>query len=180
MTMKSRKLWLPALTLAGLALTVAPRGEAHKIIRDGKIVPHWVRYAFEFQLCGVALGSRAVDRDPQNKIDRYSLFFVHGNPTALVAPGVGTLTQGQAPPGSGVPILEQTPNAPWLQAVSIGIPAGHVMWLYRRDDFAMGYVVDPLGFVTAITVAGDSCPIDRKSTRLNSSHIQKSRMPSSA
>ena len=39
-----------------------------------------------------------------------------------------------------------------------------------------------LGFLNIVKVTGteDKTLIDRKSTRLNSSHIQKSRMPSSA
>ena len=34
--------------------------------------------------------------------------------------------------------------------------------------------------VSVLSVMGEKVRIDRKSTRLNSSHIQKSRMPSSA
>ncbi len=155
--MKLRSLFVPVLGVVLLGMTVTT--EAHKVIRDGRVVPHWVRYPFEFQLCGIALGTRGVDRDPANKIDRYSLFFVHGNPTAVVSAGTGVVSAAQAPPGSGAPVLETTPNAPWMSAVNISIPGGHIMWLYRRDGFAMGYVIDPLGFVTAITVAGDDCPI---------------------
>ena len=42
---------------------------------------------------------------------------------------------------------------------------------------------DPKDIVTGLEAGGDEYltkPVDRKSTRLNSSHIQKSRMPSSA
>ena len=37
-----------------------------------------------------------------------------------------------------------------------------------------------LGQPVLFTMQGRLCPADRKSTRLNSSHTQKSRMPSSA
>ena len=46
------------------------------------------------------------------------------------------------------------------------------------DDFSRG-VMDALT-EAAKTVGVDRKELDRKSTRLNSSHIQKSRMPSSA
>ena len=53
------------------------------------------------------------------------------------------------------------------------------------DSWAvLAYLEDePSGQAVADLIAGaheDRIPIDRKSTRLNSSHIQKSRMPSSA
>src|SRR6056300_326154 len=44
----------------------------------------------------------------------------------------------------------------------------------------ISYAVFCLRFLNVIGVQTFALPIDRKSTRLNSSHIQKSRMPSSA
>jgi hypothetical protein len=68
------------------------------------VVPRWVRYPLEFQLCGIGLGTRAVDKDRFNRIDRYGLFAMHGNPTAVVVPVV-TQTAGavapRRPPGAG-------------------------------------------------------------------------------
>ena len=45
---------------------------------------------------------------------------------------------------------------------------------------AMGGDAAPRVEVEGAVLAARSYPVDRKSTRLNSSHIQKSRMPSSA
>ena len=42
-----------------------------------------------------------------------------------------------------------------------GVPKGRIIPVYLTDE-------------------GDVYPIDRKSTRLNSSHVKRSRMPSSA
>jgi hypothetical protein len=62
------------------------------------VVPRWVRYPLEFQLCGIGLGTRAVDKDRFNRIDRYGLFAMHGNPTAVVVP---TVSQTAGGPGGG-------------------------------------------------------------------------------
>ena len=61
-------------------------------------------------------------------------------------------------------------------------------FVYRLEDIHRGDVVvfwypgDPTKsyIKRVIGLPGDTVEIDRKSTRLNSSHIQKSRMPSSA
>ena len=124
------------------------------------VVPHWVRYPLEFQLCGISLGTKAVDKDQFNRIDRYGLFALHGNPTAVVVPtgeaGGGGITVNQQPlevaalfPGSqggGLP--------DWASAITVTLDNNHVEWLYRRDTYSMGFVVDRLGFVDAIVVAG--------------------------
>ena len=44
----------------------------------------------------------------------------------------------------------------------------------------MSYVSDQTSFIAAAPAAGSASTQDRKSTRLNSSHSQQSRMPSSA
>ena len=51
---------------------------------------------------------------------------------------------------------------------------------YRKFKLAVASVVVLLLAIVVGVVAGAFYVIDRKSTRLNSSHIQKSRMPSSA
>lgn len=161
--------------------------------------PRWVRYPLEFQLAGIGLGTRAVDKDRFNRIDRYGLFALHGNPTAVVraipqaAPAEGATGGGSpagdatAPPAAGgeggagaaAPTqltLQQTPpelatlfpNASptgglpaWALAVTVQLDNNHVEWLYQRDTYSMGFVVDRLGFVDAIIVAGTSSPIAR-------------------
>ncbi|HEX8835146.1 MAG TPA: hypothetical protein VF719_13140, partial [Abditibacteriaceae bacterium] len=83
------------------------------------VVPRWVRYPLEFQLCGIGLGTRAVDKDRFNRIDRYGLFAMHGNPTAVVVPSIvpaagaagGGAAAGGAPagaPGAGAPTVGDT------------------------------------------------------------------------
>ena len=160
-------------------------------------VPRWVRYPLEFQLAGIGLGTKAVDKDNFNRIDRYGLFAIHGNPTAVVraiqAPPSGTginsgaIGTAPAPPGSGGAAisagavenrlsnltLQQTPpdiatlfpganqgGLPnWALAIAVQLDNNHVQWLYQRGTYSMGFVVDRLGFVDAIIVAGTSSPI---------------------
>ena len=163
-------------------------------------LPKWVRYPLEFQLAGIGLGTRAVDKDRFNRIDRYGLFALHGNPTAVVrqvdsglfirganngagggggggagggggeggAGGdatVGSLLLPQAPPELST-IFPATnannsglPN--WALAVTVQLDDNHVEWLYQRDTYSMGFVVDRLGFVDAIIVSGTSSPITK-------------------
>ncbi|HEX8464090.1 MAG TPA: hypothetical protein VF627_05670 [Abditibacterium sp.] len=172
------------------------------------VVPRWVRYPLEFQLAGISLGTRAVDKDRFNRIDRYGLFALHGNPTAVVraivpAAGAGGGGEGGAPPGAGgapgggalggrggaagaiggeggpgaaaAPTtgtnltLQQTPPETaslfpqserggglpgWALAITVQLDNNHVEWLYNRGTYSMGFVVDRLGFVDAIIVAG--------------------------
>jgi hypothetical protein len=128
------------------------------------ITPKWVRYPLEFQLAGIGLGTKAVDKDRFNRIDRYGLFALHGNPTAVVVPTTGGIaTVNQQPPevaslfpgdpGGGLP--------DWAAAITVQLDNNHVEWLYRRDTYSMGFVVDRLGFVDAIVVAGVFSPIAR-------------------
>ncbi len=155
------------------------------------ITPRWVRYPLEFQLAGVGLGTLAVNKDRFNRIDRYGLFAMHGNPTAIVtplrvpeatagagaggagaggsgAPGAasgtvggtadapGTLTVQQQPPEFS-PRFAQTQNGSvpaWANACIVDLDPNHVEWLYNRGTYAMGFVVDRLGYVDGIVVAG--------------------------
>ena len=150
--------------------------------------PRWVRYPLEFQLAGVGLGTLAVNKDRFNRIDRYGLFAMHGNPTAIVAPiripvveneggasggrgGGGqatdsdvagtadaprTLTIGQQPPEYSPRFgLSQNGAVPaWANACIVDLDENHVEWLYNRGTYAMGFVVDRLGYVDGIVVAG--------------------------
>jgi len=210
------------LSLAVLLSHVAIHSAAaHRIIgSDGKPVPHWVRYPFEFQLCGMALGDRVLDRGPGNFIYRYSLLRVHGMPDGLVvgrsataeqlppqagaggamgpggpaAPGgmgagpagmgpggpavfaqqpaaEGGLALGAAPPGAqpaevaGAAAaggeVAAAPAPAWATAAWVVLDGNHVEWLYRRSTYVMGFVVDRLGFIDGIVVAGSECPIAR-------------------
>jgi len=123
--------------------------------------PRWVRYPLEFQLCGIGIGTKAVDKDEFNRIDRYGLFAIHGNPTAVVT--ADNVTVDQQPPE----VAGLFPNDPggglpdWAAAVTVPLEGGDVEWLYRRDKYAMGFVVDNLGYVNAIVVAGIASPIAR-------------------
>jgi hypothetical protein len=163
------------------------------------VTPRWVRYPLEYQLCGIGLGTRAVDKDRFNRIDRYGLFAMHGNPTAVVVPIVGAAGGGGAAAGGGadataapaggtdgaaattttvttanLTVQQQPPMAAslfpasqngelpdWASAVSVALDNNHVQWLYNRGTYAMGFVVDRLGYVDAIVVAGIESPIAR-------------------
>jgi hypothetical protein len=125
-------------------------------------IPRWVRYPLEFQMCGIGIGTRAVDKDQYNRIDRYGLFAMHGNPTAVVVPtGEGGVTVTQTPPEIAALFPQDQdgglPN--WAAAITVGLDNNHVAWLYNRDTYAMSFVVDRLGFVDAIVVAGTYSPI---------------------
>jgi hypothetical protein len=176
---------------------VPPAGIRRGAVRPNS-VPKWVRYPLEFQLCGIGLGTRAVDKDRFNRIDRYGLFALHGNPTAVVravgggtaaAPAGGgegadpaaggggaagaatttTVTQGtnvtlqQTPPEltSLFPGAQQGGTPDWALAITVQLDNNHVEWLYKRDTYAMGFVVDRLGFVDAVIVAGIQSDIAR-------------------
>ncbi len=199
---------------------IAPASPASLRAARNNATPKWVRYPLEFQLAGIGLGTRAVDKDRFNRIDRYGLFALHGNPTAVVtsvggdtgggaaggaAPG-GAPAGGAAPAGGGrggrgglaggpaggaeggdaggAPAggggtnvtLPQTPPETaalfpqaqiggglpdWALAVTVKLDNNHVEWLYKRETYAMGFVVDRLGFVDAVVVAGLSSDITR-------------------
>lgn len=174
------------------------------------IVPKWVRYPLEFQLAGIGIGSRAVDKDRFNRIDRYGLFAMHGNPTAVVVAGQvaaggagggegsasggsGSGSRGGTPSGGSassegsgsgstttaaatqnITLLQTPPEVSalfpdgtdgtlpdWASAITVQLDNNHVEWLYNRDTYAMGFIVDRLGFVDAIVVAGTQSPITR-------------------
>ncbi len=171
------------ISIAPAAISAVPR----------RVTPQWVRYPLEFQLAGVALGTLAVNKDGFNRIDRYGLFAMHGNPTAIVVPlrkevtaggaldagakssgGQGgasgttggttggnadapkTLTVQQQPPEYS-PRFALTANGSvpaWANACIVDLDDNHVEWLYNRGTYAMGFVVDRLGYVDAIVVAG--------------------------
>ena len=79
-------------------------------------------------------------------------------------------------------VRHETASA-YLKAAGLAVrPPGR--WGHRLANPAKGVstAADPAPATPnpASEVSTDSGPLDRKSTRLNSSHIQKSRMPSSA
>jgi len=127
-------------------------------------VPRWVRYPLEFQLCGIGIGTRAVDKDRFNRIDRYGLFAMHGNPTAVVVSTVGGgVTLQQQPPEVSALFPEGRDGIipDWAAAITVQLDNNHVEWLYKRDTYSMGFIVDRLGFVDAIVAAGVQSPIAR-------------------
>ena len=192
-----------------------------RLRRAAVTTPRWVRYPLEFQLAGIGIGTRAVDKDRFNRIDRYGLFAMHGNPTAVVVaeaptggaggglPGMGGGMMGAGMPGMGTGMpgmpgmggatmgapgglgglpgtttttttssvtVQQTPPVAgaglfpggsndslpdWASAITVPIDDNHVEWLYKRENYAMGFVVDRLGYVDAIVVAGTESPIAR-------------------
>jgi hypothetical protein len=75
-----------------------------------------------------------------------------------------TLTVQQTPPLAGASLFpgDQNGNLPdWASAVTVQLDNNHVQWLYKRDTYAMGFVVDRLGYVDAIVVAGTESPISK-------------------
>ena len=67
----------------------------------------------------------------------------------------------------------------WAELLRQAEPRQHVVQLYGEDDQLLARNVSR--YLGEGLAQADGClVIDRKSTRLNSSHIQKSRMPSSA
>src|SRR6056300_1405655 len=76
------------------------------------------------------------------------------------------------------------PPAPWTRSLVCSSPKLH-SWLARGSSarvrlFFFSSRRRQTRFLNVTGVQRCALPIDRKSTRLNSSHIQKSRMPSSA
>ena len=90
------------------------------------------------------------------------------NPARSAAPA--------AKPKATAPAAAKKPAAKSAPATAAAKPAGPSG---KRDPFVSLAVVRAQQ-VGAQCGTGKRCLVDRKSTRLNSSHIQKSRMPSSA
>jgi len=117
-------------------------------------VPRWVRFPLESQLCGISLGSKVLDKDKYNRIDRYGLFAMHGNPTAIVISGGTTVTQTPPEAATIFPTAQNAELPSWAAAITVSVDANHVEWLYNRGTYAMGFVVDRFGLVDAIVCAG--------------------------
>ena len=81
-----------------------------------------------------------------------------------------------------VPVVSpDVPDMPWR--LEDGVKVFNITVEHVRTEFIPGRTVDAWGFngrVPGPTIQVNEGDRDRKSTRLNSSHIQKSRMPSSA
>ena len=69
-------------------------------------------------------------------------------------------------------MIDGAPKAKWYY--SDGLDAYQWLWYHLGRYEVSNAKAD------TYSVEGDNAELDRKSTRLNSSHIQKSRMPSSA
>ena len=73
-----------------------------------------------------------------------------------------------------------------LNFVLISLGLASLIYAFVTRDFSVKFVAAssnsrlPWFYTVAATWGGHEGSLDRKSTRLNSSHIQKSRMPSSA
>ena len=67
-----------------------------------------------------------------------------------------------------------------LSTVGRGWISSAFFWSYAVIQMPMGWIVDRYGVKTPYTICFAIWCIDRKSTRLNSSHQHRSRMPSSA
>ena len=82
-------------------------------------------------------------------------------------------------------VCGKDPETAALQDILVHVAKGVSMYAHRARELGAAdreadvFVIEAL-FTTVTNVNFDADAIDRKSTRLNSSHIQKSRMPSSA
>ena len=81
------------------------------------------------------------------------------------------------------PVLDETVVA--LERVNLAIPQGQICCIYGESGSGKSTLLNQLAGMEKPTKGGvriTGVPIsrDRKSTRLNSSHREKSRMPSSA
>jgi len=102
---------------------------------------------------------------------------------------------GGGGPGGGTAVFQQTPgeggqqqmetvvgaetgggpsaSAPdWALAAWVVLDGNHVEWLYKRDTYVMGFMVDRLGFIDGIVVAGGYCPIAKTQLADPAHHIK--------
>ena len=79
------------------------------------------------------------------------------------AAGGTNITLQQTPPElAGLfPGSDQGGTPSWALAITVQLDNNHVEWLYNRGTYAMGFVVDRLGFVDAVIVAGIRSDIAR-------------------
>ncbi len=100
------------------------------------------------ELGGISLGDRVVMKgDANRKSKQRTLFSVFGTPTAVVLPSTDT-RQNEV---KGQSKTEGLPE--WAQHVVTKVDKDHVLWLYRRSNHAMGFLVNREGIIDAITVA---------------------------
>ena len=99
------------------------------------------------ELGGIGLGDRVVMKgDANGKGKQRTLFGVFGTPTAVVLPSTD--------PRQNEIKAHKTEGLPeWAQGVVTKVDKDHVLWLYRRSDHAMGFLVNRKGIIDAITVA---------------------------
>ena len=96
--------------------------------------------------------------------------------TDFKVPGPGTVTMTYTPADGSQPVEFDVANFPEAGGVAMG------MYNYRKsiEDFARASLNYGLDRNYPVYLSTKNTILDRKSTRLNSSHMPKSRMPSSA
>ena len=86
--------------------------------------------------------------------------------------------------GFGIFLLFITPGPVWVALIARALSGGFAAAWPLALGVTLGDLVWPflaiLGVTWILSVYGDFLELDRKSTRLNSSHSSVSRMPSSA
>ena len=72
----------------------------------------------------------------------------------------------------------------WLKPLKVYDVSGNVVTIVASDQVRLSYINKnyklPLQVTISEVTGMTDCEVDRKSTRLNSSHLARSRMPSSA
>ena len=96
-----------------------------------------------FALSGVRLEEKTSD-----------VIALHGFPTHLLLNAQSTNVTVLQAPFQKAPILQADALPEWAKAVSPSLDKNHVLWLYNRDTYALAYMIDPLGVVETVIVAG--------------------------
>ena len=157
-----------------------------RVLRGARSSAGWMPQGVEAHSEGIKThsGSRGVWRAKRNRA--ILLLDLARNSSELREPG-------QRPKGAG-PVFSPAPAIGLISAVQFRTGAGagerptrkgcHMPWSVEcsRESFCVrdGHERHARRVFCECISAGITATLDRKSTRLNSSHIQKSRMPSSA
>ena len=143
-------------------------------------------HALDPQASQAVAATSAARQEPPAKLKRSHTSRVHLSPTARRVTTIQNLRTATSP-GLTRLVLDldakaRTSKHPQRQAegVTIKIPNA-ILSPSAKTKLATGRIAKPFVITQSSERAVEvSLPTDRKSTRLNSSHIQKSRMPSSA
>jgi len=84
--------------------------------------------------------------------------------TTTTTTSTSTTTLQQTPPVAGAGLFPGSASSglpDWAAAIAVPLDANHVQWMYKRENYVMGFVVDRLGYVDAIIAAGTESPIAR-------------------